>query len=104
MAVSGTGGFLGWQCPVLLLVLVVQMTTVLILLHFSHYGTSIAISSKLVLGFTHALPPFCTLTFAHYFTPHLPLKMSIPDTISLIQQVRLSLVGTAKTATRLSDR
>jgi len=36
MEASGTGKCLGWQYPVLLLVLAAQMLTVLILLYFSH--------------------------------------------------------------------
>jgi len=40
MTVSGTGKWLGWQYPVLLLVLAVQTSTVQILLHINHYRAS----------------------------------------------------------------
>ena len=69
MIVSGTGKCLDWQYPpVLLFVLGVQMFIVLILLQFSHKGVSTALSSWF-LGFTCALPPICTLTFACHSNP-----------------------------------
>jgi len=59
MAASGhtTSKYLGWLYPVLLLVLAAQMSTVLIVLHFSHQGAS-ASPPGWFLGFTSALPQF----------------------------------------------
>jgi len=80
--VSGTGGCMGWQYPVLLLVLIVQTFTVLILLLFSHYWANTALLSWL-LSFTCALPSFnCTIPTAH------PTWAS-PDITSLILLARL---------------
>ena len=46
------------------------------------------------LDFIHALPSFCTLTFAHHTIFHHSPKVSNPDTTSLIQLVRfLILIG-----------
>jgi len=42
MAGSGTGKCLGWLYPVLLLLLEAQMSTLWIVLHFSHLGASTA--------------------------------------------------------------
>ena len=80
MVFSGTGGCPGWQYPVLMLVLVVQAFTVLI--------QPVQPFQVGFLGFTHALPSFCTLTFSCHSIPHHPPNVSIPNTTSLVQPAR----------------
>ena len=60
MAGSGTGKCLGWLYPVLLLLWAAQTSTLLIVLHFRHWGVSTA-PPGWFLGFTSALPQFWTV-------------------------------------------
>jgi len=44
------------------------------------------------LGFTHALPLFCSLTFTHCSIPYRPPNVNIPDTNSHVQLTRFSML------------
>ena len=84
MAGSGTGKSLGLLYPVLLLLLAVQTSTLLIVLHFRHQGASTA-PPGWYLGFTSALPQFWSVTFSRQSIPCPPPNEKIPDTASHFQ-------------------
>ena len=64
---DSNGGFWHWWVSGLAISssFAVQMFKVLILIYFSHWGASTA-HPGWFLGFTHAVPLFCTLKLAHH--------------------------------------
>ena len=78
MAGLGTGKSRGW------LLWAAQTSTLLIVLHFRHWGASTA-PPGWFLGFTRALLQFWTVTFSHQSITCHPPNENIPDTTSHVQ-------------------
>ena len=98
MAGSGTGKCLGWLYPAMLLLWAAQTSTLLIVLHFRHWGASTA-PPGWFFGFTSGLPQFWSATMKT--SPILPRMSNY--SIQVFRRELLWAATSAREAVRHSE-